>query len=577
MSEPRTILGIGASAGIAIAQAYPLQKPALHFELHTISDTASEIQRYQMAAQHAVTAIEQLIETTASRFRSEETAIFSAHILLIQDPEFNAQIEAQIQNLHCNAEHALVLVRDLFVQMFEALDDAYFRERASDIRDISDRILAQLLGVELHSLNNITHPVIVVASDLTPSDTAQLNPNLVLGFVTEQGGRTSHSAIMARQLGIPAVVGVENALQLCANQELLLLDGYNGKVIIRPSPAQQERYQQRQAAYREAAELWQQHKDHPSCSADGVNIQLAANIGQIQDLASLPEVRPDGIGLYRSEFLFMQNPQLPTEDQQYQAYTQAVLACPEQLVIIRTLDIGADKQLSYWPLPHEDNPFLGSRGSRLMLKYPEVMCTQLRALLRASVHGQLGIMFPMISTLSEWRTLRAWLEHERKALQTDGIAVASNLQVGIMVEVPSAALLAEQFAQEVDFFSIGTNDLSAYTLAADRLNPLVASLYQPLHPAVLQLIHLVCQAGRKAGKWVGVCGELAGEELALPVLLGLGVQELSMNPNSIMRSRYQLHSLDAVAAQAWVPSLLTLGSEAEVIAAIQARYPTLQT
>lgn len=433
----------------------------------------------------------------------------------------------------------------MFITMFEQMDNEYMQERAADIRDVTKRVLANLLGVNIPNPGLIAEEVIIVAEDLTPSDTAQLNKEFVQGFTTDIGGRTSHSAIMARSMEIPAVVGTNNATSAIQNGDFIIVDGINGEVHINPTEEIISAYKKEADNLELQKAEWALLKNEATITSDGKHVELAANIGTPQDIDGVLANGGEGVGLYRTEFLYMERDQLPTEEEQYEAYKTVLERMDGKPIVVRTLDIGGDKHLPYLSLPEEMNPFLGLRAIRLCLEELDIFRTQLRALLRASTYGNLKIMFPMIATLDEFREAKSILLEEKEKLQNEGIAVADNIEIGIMVEIPSTAVLADQFAKEVDFFSIGTNDLIQYTMAADRMNERVSYLYQPYNPAILRLVKMVIDAAHKEGKWAGMCGEMAGDEVAIPLLLGLGLDEFSMSASSILKARSQIKRLDS--------------------------------
>jgi phosphotransferase system enzyme I (PtsI) len=481
-------------------------------------------------------------------------------------------VKEKIASEKVNAESALHETAQTFIQLFEQMDNEYMRERAADIRDVTKRVLCHLLGVEFAAPSHLAEEVIIVAEDLTPSDTAQLDRRYVKGFVTDIGGRTSHSAIMARSLEIPAVVGTTDVTRKAAGGVTIILDGHEGLVIIDPTPEEVEAYRKKQAEYQRRKGELAKLVHTATVSKDGVHVELAANIGSVQDLVGALENGAEGVGLFRTEFLYMGRDDFPSEDEQFQAYKQVLEQMGEKPVVIRTLDIGGDKQLAYMNLPQELNPFLGFRAIRLCLEQQDLFRTQLRALLRASAFGNLKIMFPMIATLEEFRQAKRVLTEEKQALLEQGIAVSDRLEVGIMIEIPAAALIADQFAKEVDFFSIGTNDLIQYTMAADRMNERVSYLYQPYHPAVLRLIHRVIQAAHAEGKWVGMCGEMAGDPVAIPILLGMGLDEFSMSAGSILPARYQISRLTKETAARYTDTILSMSTSQEVEAFVRKTF-----
>ncbi|MGO3726803.1 phosphoenolpyruvate--protein phosphotransferase, partial [Staphylococcus carnosus] len=467
-----------------------------------------------------------------------------AHLLVLEDPELIQPIEDKIKNESVNAAQALTDVSNQFITIFESMDNEYMAERAADIRDVSKRVLAHILGVELPNPSIVDESVVIIGNDLTPSDTAQLNKEYVQGFVTNIGGRTSHSAIMSRSLEIPAVVGTKSITEEVEAGDTIVVDGMTGDVLINPSDEVIAEYQEKRENFFKDKQELQKLRDAESVTADGHHVELAANIGTPNDLPGVIENGAEGIGLYRTEFLYMGRDQMPTEEEQFEAYKAVLEAMKGKRVVVRTLDIGGDKELPYLDLPEEMNPFLGYRAIRLCLDQPEIFRPQLRALLRASVFGKLNIMFPMVATIQEFRDAKALLEEERANLKNEGYEVADDIELGIMVEIPSTAALADIFAKEVDFFSIGTNDLIQYTMAADRMSERVSYLYQPYNPAILRLVKQVIEASHAEGKWTGMCGEMAGDQTAIPLLLGLGLDEFSMSATSILKARRLIRSLN---------------------------------
>lgn len=549
------LTGIAASDGIAIAKAYRFVQPDLTFAKTTVHDIEAEQKRLAAALAKAEQELIVIRQQTLEKFSAEEAAIFEAHLLVVHDPELIGPINQKIADEAVNAEYALHEVTSMFVALFEGMDDEYMSARASDIKDVTNRILAHLLGVHIPNPSNINEQVIIVANDLTPSETAQLDRNYVLGFITDIGGRTSHSAIMARSLEIPAVVGAGVATTTIQDGDTIIVDGLTGQVLVNPSADVIADYQEKAQKYRVQQAEWSTLVNEQTVSKDGVHVELAANIGSPNDLDGVLRHGAEGIGLYRTEFLYMGRENLPSEEEQFTAYKTVLEGMKGKPVVIRTLDIGGDKHLPYLPLQEEMNPFLGHRAIRLCLDQQELFRTQLRALLRASVYGNLKIMFPMIATIQEFRAAKAILLEEKEKLIAGGIAVGSSIEVGMMVEIPSTAVMADIFAKEVDFFSIGTNDLIQYTMAADRMNEKVSYLYQPYNPAILRLIQMVIKAAHQEQKWVGMCGEMAGDEHAVPLLLGLGLDEFSMSATSILKTRALLKQLS-------VPEMQTLATEA---------------
>ncbi len=560
--------GIAASNGIAIAKAYRLVEPDLTFEKSSVEDTASEVKRFRTAMETSKSELEVIRDKAKVDLGADKAAIFDAHLLVLSDPELNAPIEDKITSEKVNAEFALKETADMFVMMFEQMDNEYMKERAADIRDVTKRVLAHLLGVQLVNPSMIAEEVIIVAEDLTPSDTAQLNRNFVKGFTTNIGGRTSHSAIMARSMEIPAVVGTKTATEEVTNGDLVIIDGLKGEVHINPTPELVEQYRKVQADYEVQKAEWAKLVNEPTITNDNHHVELAANIGTPKDLKGVINNGGEAVGLYRTEFLYMGRDQLPTEEEQFESYKAVLEGMAGKPVVVRTLDIGGDKELPYLDLPKEMNPFLGFRAIRLCLEEQDIFRTQLRALLRASSFGNLKIMFPMIATLDEFRSAKAILEEEKEKLLAEGQKVAEKTELGIMVEIPSTAVLADQFAKEVDFFSIGTNDLIQYTMAADRMNQRVAYLYQPYSPSILRLVKMVIDAAHAEGKWAGMCGEMAGDEIAIPILLGLGLDEFSMSATSILKARSQIKNLTKADMEKLAETVLNMQTTSQVIEAV---------
>ncbi|WP_318617271.1 phosphoenolpyruvate--protein phosphotransferase [Sporosarcina sp. YIM B06819] len=563
--------GIAASSGIAIAKAYCLVEPDLSFSKKTIEDSAAEVARFQSALAISKSELEAIRDIAEKELGADDAAIFNAHVLVLTDPELIGPIEEKITADNVNAEFALKETTDMFIMMFEQMDSEYMQERAADIRDVTKRVLSHLLGVKMVNPSMISEEVIVIAEDLTPSDTAQLNRQFVKGFTTDIGGRTSHSAIMARSLEIPAVVGTQESTKLIQDGDLVIVDGLNGEIHINPNAEVVATYESKQQQFEQQKVEWAKLVNEKTMTADGHQVELAANIGTPEDLVGVVNNGGEGVGLYRTEFLYMGRDKLPTEEEQFEAYKKVLEGMAGKPVVVRTLDIGGDKELSYLQLPEEMNPFLGFRAIRLCLEEQEIFRTQLRALLRASTFGNLKIMFPMIATLGEFRQAKAILEEEKQALLAAGTTIADHIEVGIMVEIPSTAVQADVFAKEVDFFSIGTNDLIQYTFAADRMNERVSYLYQPYNPAILRLVKMVIDAAHKEGKWAGMCGEMAGDEIAVPLLIGLGLDEFSMSATSILPARTQIKNLKKSDMVELVNEALQMGTAEEVVEAVKAR------
>lgn len=559
------IKGIAASSGIAIGKAYRLVEPDLSFQKTTVDDSEKEISRFRDSLKLAKSQLEAIRDHAREALGPDKAEIFEAHLLILNDPEIVAPIEEKIKNEKMNAEAALQETTDMFIDIFKEMDNEYMRERAADIRDVRKRVLAGLLNVTIPNPSMISEEVIIVAEDLTPSDTAQLNRKFVKGFTTDIGGRTSHSAIMARSLEIPAVVGTKTATKDIQNGDFLILDGLSGEVHINPTEELIEEYKKKQADYEVQLAEWAKLVNEPSISKDGVQVELVANIGTPKDVEGALHNGAEGVGLFRTEFLYMGRDELPSEEDQFAAYKAVLEGMEGRPVVVRTLDIGGDKKLSYLPLPEEMNPFLGHRAIRLCLDRTDIFRTQLRALLRASVYGKLKVMFPMIATLNEFREAKKLFLEEKDNLAKEGIPTADHIELGIMVEIPSTAVLADQFAKEVDFFSIGTNDLIQYTMAADRMNEQVSYLYQPYNPSILRLVKMVIDASHKEGKWTGMCGEMAGDETAVPLLLGLGLDEFSMSATSILKARSLIRKLSKAEMEKLAQEALQKSTVEEVV------------
>ncbi|WP_349408066.1 phosphoenolpyruvate--protein phosphotransferase [Pseudalkalibacillus sp. SCS-8] len=568
----KRITGIGASAGIAIAKAFKLENPVLDVEKKKIENPADEVERFDAAIAKSKEELEAIKTHAEKELGEDKAAIFAAHLLVLQDPELIDNVKGKINEENVNAESALDDVTSMFISMFENMDNEYMKERAADIRDVRKRILAHLMGIEFKTPSMITDEVIILADDLTPSDTAQLNRKFVKGFATDIGGRTSHSAIMARSMEIPSVVGTKTITESVDNGTMIIIDGIDGEVIIDPTEDELAKYVRKQERYEEQKKEWAKLVNERTVTADEVHVELAANIGTPKDLPGVLNNGAEGIGLYRTEFLYMNRDQLPTEEEQFEAYKEVLSKMEGKPVVIRTLDVGGDKELPYLDLPKELNPFLGYRAIRLCLDQQDIFRTQLRALLRASSYGNLKIMFPMIATLQEFLQAKEILLDEKAKLVEQGTDVSDEIEIGMMVEIPSTAVMADIFAKEVDFFSIGTNDLIQYTMAADRMNEQVSYLYQPYNPAILRLVKNVIDAAHKEGKWAGMCGEMAGDEIAIPILLGLGLDEFSMSATSVLPARSQLLQLEKETIANHVDTILQLDSDEKVKDYVQEHF-----
>ncbi|HFI0039670.1 TPA: phosphoenolpyruvate--protein phosphotransferase [Streptococcus suis] len=567
--------GIAASDGVAVAKAYLLVQPDLSFETVTVEDTNAEEARLDAALAASQNELSLIRENAVASLGEEAAAVFDAHLMVLADPEMIGQIKETIRAKKTNAETGLKEVTDMFIAIFEGMEDnPYMQERAADIRDVAKRVLANLLGVRLPNPSAINEESIVIAHDLTPSDTAQLNKQFVKAFVTNIGGRTSHSAIMARTLEIAAVLGTNNITEIVKDGDVLAVNGITGDVVINPSEEVIAEFKAAGEAYAKQKAEWALLKDAQTVTADGKHFELAANIGTPKDVEGVNDNGAEAVGLYRTEFLYMDSQDFPTEDEQYEAYKAVLEGMNGKPVVVRTMDIGGDKELPYFDLPHEMNPFLGFRALRISISETgnQMFRTQLRALLRSSVHGKLRIMFPMVALLTEFRAAKAILEEEKAKLLAEGVAVADDIQVGIMIEIPAAAMIADQFAKEVDFFSIGTNDLIQYTMAADRMNEQVSYLYQPYNPSILRLINNVIKAAHSEGKWAGMCGEMAGDQQAVPLLVGMGLDEFSMSATSVLRTRSLMKTLDSAKMEEYAHRALTECATAEEVLELQKEY-----
>ncbi|CAM4238985.1 phosphoenolpyruvate--protein phosphotransferase [Paenibacillus phoenicis] len=562
----KMVRGIPASPGIAIAKAYVMESHEPVIEKESALGAEAELERLEAAVAQSSRELEEIREHTAAELGEEEAKIFEAHLLVLQDPELLGPVRDKIRNEAVTAEFALRETAREIAAAFEALGTEYLRERAADIRDVTRRVLAALSGEPFQDLGGITEEVIIVAHDLTPSDTARLNRTFVKGFTISAGSRTSHSAIMARSMGIPAIVGSADVMESVRHNDLLILDGHEGVLLVNPSRELVAEYEDRRREEAQKKREWALLVGQPTVTGDGQRVLLAGNIGSPADAAEVIECGGEGIGLFRTEFLYMGRTDAPSEEEQFSAYRQVLETMAGKPVIVRTIDIGGDKEAPCLNLPREDNPFLGFRAIRLCLDSAgeELFRTQLRALLRASVYGRLHIMFPMIAALEELRRAKQMLAEEKRKLLAEGAEVSDNVSVGMMVEIPSVAVMADLFAPEVDFFSIGTNDLIQYTMAADRMNGRVSHLYQPFNPAVLRLIAGVIDAAHAHGKWVGMCGEMAGDRLAVPLLLGLGLDEFSMSAASILPARSLIRSLSRAEMAVMAQQALRLADAREV-------------
>jgi phosphotransferase system enzyme I (PtsI) len=551
------ISGILVSPGIAFGKALLLKEDDIVINRKKISadQVEQEVSRFLAGRAKASEQLEAIKTKAGETFGEEKEAIFEGHIMLLEDEELEQEIIALIKDDLASADAAAYTVIEGQAKALEELDDEYLKERAADVRDIGKRLLQNILGMPIVDLGSIQDEVILVATDLTPSETAQLNLDKVLGFITDLGGRTSHTSIMARSLELPAIVGTSDVTKQVKNDDYLILDAVNNKIYVNPTADVIDQLKAAQNQYITEKNDLAKLKDLPAITLDGHQVEVCANIGTVRDVAGAERNGAEGVGLYRTEFLFMDRDSLPTEDEQFQAYKAVAEAMGSQAVIVRTMDIGGDKDLPYMNLPKEENPFLGWRAIRIAMDRREILHAQLRAILRASAFGKLRIMFPMIISVEEVRDLKGEIETLKAQLREEGKAFDESIEVGVMVETPAAAVIAHHLAKEVDFFSIGTNDLTQYTLAVDRGNELISHLYNPMSPSVISLIKQVIDASHAEGKWTGMCGELAGDERATLLLLGMGLDEFSMSAISIPRIKKIIRNTNfedvkALAAQA---------------------------
>jgi phosphotransferase system enzyme I (PtsI) len=559
--------GIPVSNGVAIAPVVKLEAAETAVEEMTaaVSDTEAEVGKLERSVEQTESQLQQLMETAAAKLGEEQAAILSAHLAFLQDEAFVGEMKNLIRSQSLPAKAAVKQVMDTFVALFESMEDPYMRERAGDIRDVGSRILKNLSGTADFSLAGLNEPFVLVAEDVTPSDTLQLPLEYVRGIAAAKGGATSHAAILARSLGIPAVMGVGAALlDQAENGQLMIMDGSTGEIYPNPDDDRLAAYTAKAEQEQALKKALEQLKDLPAETVDGHRVELAANMSRPEEAENIAAQGADGVGLFRSEFLFMDRDSLPGEEEQFEAYRQAAVKLGGKPVIIRTLDVGGDKHLPYLDIPKEENPFLGWRAIRISLSRQDLFKTQLRALLRASAYGKILVMFPMISHLEQLRAAKQAVEEAKAELRQQGIPFDEQLQVGMMMEIPGACVLADTFAKEVDFFSIGTNDLVQYTLAVDRMNENISQLYSYFHPAVLKLIAQVIEASHRAGIWTGLCGEMAADPVAAELLLGLGLDEFSANVNSLPYVKQRIRNLSYEEAKQTAKHALSLDTAEEV-------------
>ena len=560
MSQELT--GVAASPGVAIAEVLVLEDE-VEYEERTVDDIAGEKKRLEDAIAQSKEQLAKIKAKVKRDMGDEKAQIFEAHLKAVEDPELIKAVEKKIDEEKINAEAGVDQAIEEFAAKLEALDNEYMQERAGDFRDVGSRILKNLLGLNTVSLAQLDKEVILVAKDLAPSDTAQIDKELVQGFATAVGSRTSHTAIMARSMEIPAVVGANEILDNIETGDQIIVDGLDGTVIVNPSDEELAEYEAKAEEYAQRKERLAELKELPAKTTDGHQVELVANIGTPADIPGAQDNGAEGIGLYRSEFLYMDRDSLPTEEEQFEAYKE-VAEKIDGPIVIRTMDIGGDKELPYLEMPEEMNPFLGYRAIRMCLDKPEIFKVQLRAILRASAYGEVKIMYPMISAVEQLREANQILEEVKEELRAENIEFDEDLEVGMMIEVPAAAMVADILAKEADFFSIGTNDLIQYTTATDRMNEQIADLYQPFHPALLRLIKRVVDAAHAEGKWAGMCGEMAGDKRLAPFLLGVGLDEFSMSAVSIPEVKDQIRNMSLTEAKKVAEEALSYDTAQEV-------------
>ena len=557
--------GTGASPGIALGKALVIEHSELVIEKKTIENIDEEIQKLESAVKVSKEELTKVKEKALDELGEHEAEIFEAHLLVLEDPELIGSAISKIRDEKVNADYALNEIKEMFVAMFESMDNEYMRERAADIKDVTNRVLRHILGIKVVDLAGLDEEVVLIAHDLTPSDTATMNKNMVLGFLTDIGGRTSHTAIMARTLEIAAVVGLNDITKKVKDEDYIVFNGDTGEVIVNPDEETKAKYAALKEEFEEYRKSLELLKGQASITTDGRHVELAGNIGSPNDVEGLIKNDAEGVGLYRTEFLYMdKEDSFPTEEEQYEAYKAVLEGMNNKPIVIRTLDIGGDKELPYFEMEAEMNPFLGYRAIRLCLDRKDIFKTQLRALYRASVHGKLRIMFPMISSLEELLDAKEVIKEVLKELDAENIAYSNDVEVGMMIEIPSAAVISDVLAKHVDFFSIGTNDLIQYTCAVDRMNQKISHLYNQFNPAVLRLIKMVIDNAHKEGKWVGMCGESAGDQRMIPILLGFGLDEFSMSPISILPARKLITSLSYADMQKFADEVLAMGTAKEI-------------
>ena len=559
------IYGVGAAEGIGIGAAKVVREQNVEVVKKSIPDSEAEVNNFMRILDITKAETEEMSQALEKNASAKEAEILFGHIMLMSDPMLVDEIVNRIKGESVCAEYAIEEVCNQYAAVFASMDDELMQQRATDMLDIKTRLIKKILGIENTDLSKLPYGSILVAKDLTPSMTAGLNPENVLGIVTQFGGKTSHSAILARALEIPAVVGLSNLPEDISDDTDILLDGESGEVIILPTDAQKKEYEDKKKKYDANKELLKKYRELPSISKDGKKVEIAGNIGSPEDAKKVIENGGEGIGLFRTEFLFMDRDCMPTEEEQFESYKEVAVAMEGKPVIIRTLDIGGDKEIPYMGIVQDENPFLGYRAIRLCLdRKDDLYIPQLSALLRASAFGNIKIMLPLITSMDEIREAKALINDIKKELDENNIAYNKNIEVGIMVETAAASLLADIFAKEVDFFSIGTNDLIQYTMSVDRGNVKIAGLYSSFSPAVLRSINRIITEGKKAGIMVGMCGEAAADPLLIPALLAWGMDEFSMSASSILKSRQIISQCDSKDLKAKVDKVLEMSTESEI-------------
>ena len=552
------------SPGIGIGKAVVIDKASINITKNYIKDAGNELDRLMNAIEAAKEQLNELYVSTIDELGEKEAQIFKSHEMMLEDDTFISDVENRIKQEGVNAEYALNETSNVYIKMFQSIEDEYLRERAEDIKDVMNRVIRILMGISSVDFSNLKENSIIVAKDLTPSDTAQIDRTKVAAMITEIGGKTSHAAIIARIMGIPTVVGLNNITDKIKNGDTVICDGKTGKVLVNPNAKQLFYFTKKKNIEDEIRNELKNQIGLPSVTKDGFKVSLTANIGVPNDVDMALENDAEGIGLFRSEFIFMNREHQPTEDEQFEQYKEVLVKMGDKPVIIRTLDIGGDKNVPYIDIPKEMNPFLGYRAIRLCLGNVEVFRTQLRAILRASVYGNVKIMIPMISTMKELKDSKKILQQAKDELTKEGIKFKKDIEIGIMIEIPSAAIISDLLAREVDFFSIGTNDLIQYTMAVDRMNSKLSYLYSQYHPALLRLIKGIIDNAHEAGIWVGMCGEAAGDPKLIPVFVGMGLDEFSMNSPSILRARYIVRNLNKADMELIAKSTLNMENALEV-------------